>query len=865
MAGYDRIDDGSTYTPEQEQINLSAAGTHIIECPADTDIIGIDPNDLTKIITIAPFKLRTIITNNGISSVKSIILIPVGTDVANTIPAFSGGWLGVRDVDGGYEFFSKDKRDDFYLATECPIGRADRTETDISAIVSLPELGFGYGQDLYNLIAATGSSKHLSGGDLQAIPGGLTLKRLEGRWWRTFANRDENQRHKMTNTEHNPIASYEIHSASGNVDIPTQMEVGFIDNGTGGKIAINDNEWSFYLCYHWPRHTGVGYEGFQRSTRSFGSLHDAKSSMGQGIPEMHPALDAAVLTHIIYIKGNATDLNNPEQCDVQWVRKDNIGSSGDPLVGGLQQSGVIDWVGDELLTINADASKFDRAQFRIGSVNRATGLVKFVRTVAAQIEIPVTNLTTEPYTYYGYNIGTDSFVQQPTPMARPDLDNIIPIGRLWHRDKAKIDDAQTMPLVIETSHDYAGQLLAFGALKQSGLNLSANGANKKVNLSTGVLEVLGGTSTSRENISNAQPANKTPLTFTPVHRAITTHKVVFEPFSENPDYDKYDNGSGTLAILAQNNFGIHYFYIFAFRDTVDVFLIRGDESYATLIDAQTGLQQNPIPIPSDFKSGFPLSAVIAKRGTADLETAIADGDAVISSANRFGSFGAGGGGGIGGDNVEAGTDTGQMTYWDNVSGQWKAIAVDALSWDNINKRLGIGTASPATNAHLHEPSGGQAYIFFTNTGSTAGKGIEFGLFSNKSGGIWNRENAPVRFATNNVEGASLGADGNWKADNYTKSGSDAPAIKHKLLTGTTASAEGGTESVTHGLTGSKIISWCSKVKHIENEGIGHHNTSSEGYHFDDWHTDEEFKIHNVPLESYGILTKSFTIFVTYQE
>ncbi len=662
------IGDGSQLTGISGGDSTSSAlGTHIIEGPANTDIIEKDPGDATKIRTKAAFKLRTVVVTDGVATIQSIISIPAGVEVTNTIPPFSGGWLGVRDNGGTYEFFSKEERLDFDTATESPLGRADRTATDITAIVSLPELGFGYANTLYDFLASTGLSKRLSGGDLEAIPGTKTLKRHEGVWWRTFANRDENNPHKMTNTENNPVTSYEIHSSTGDVEILTEMEVGFIDDGAGGKTAIDPDEWSFYIAYHWARHTGVGFEGFQRSTRSFISLHEARALTGQGIPERHSALDAAVPTHIIFIKGDATDLDDSEQASIEWIRKDNLGSSGDPEVGALQQSGVIDWVGTNILTINVvDPTKFDRGEFRIGLVDRETG-VKFTRTVPAVTNITVNNLATDPYTYYGYNIDTDSGIQQSAPMVRTTLDNIIPIGRLWHRNKTVIDAAQTMPLVTETSHDYAGQLLAFGALKQSGLSLSADGANKKVDLSTGVLEVLGGTATSRNIINTAQPNSATPLSFTPVHRAVTTGNVVFEAVTDDPNYDVYDDGSGTLATLSSQNFGIHYFYIFPYVTTTDVFLIRGDESYSNLDDAQTGLQQNPIPIPSDFNNGFPFAAIIAKKGTTDLQAAITAGDAVIAPADRFGSFGAVGGGG-GGTTLwgKSGTDLSPAVAGDDI-------------------------------------------------------------------------------------------------------------------------------------------------------------------------------------------------------
>ncbi len=623
---------------EPSSYDLSSVGTHIIEGPADMDIIGIDPSNSTKIITIAPFKLLTIIATEGILSIQSILAIPVGVEVTNSLPAFSGHWIGVRDTGGAYEFFSTEKRLDFNTSLECPIGRADRSATDISAIVSLPELGFGYAQTLYDFLATTGS-KRLSGGDLQVVNSTKTLKRLEGNWWRTFAGKDENNPHKMLNTENNPVSSYEIHSSTGNVEVVSEMEVGFIDDGAGGKTAIAPNQWSFYLCYHWSRFEGVGFEGFQRSTRSFNSVHDAKSLKG-AVGDLHSALDAAVLTHIIYIKGDATDFGNPEQCDIEWVRKDSIGSSGDPVTGSLQQSGVLDWVETEgILRVGSSAHLFQIGGFSSGLVNRDLGLIKYVKSrVGSSFNNSLT--LTNPFTYVGYNIETDYIAKLETPMPRTSLNYLIPVGRIWHRDNTSIDLIQNMPLVAETNHDQAGQLLAFGALKQSGLIFSANGANKKINISAGILEVLGGTFDSRENINICDLPSVSNLSMTPIHRAVTTGNVVMETVTSDIDFDVYDDGSGTIAQLSSQQYGIHYFYIFPYKDTHDIFLIRGDESYSTLEDARNGLKNKPVPIPTNFKSGFSLAAIIAKKLTSDLQGAITAGDAIIISADRFGSFGA---------------------------------------------------------------------------------------------------------------------------------------------------------------------------------------------------------------------------------
>lgn len=65
----------------------------------------------------------------------------------------------------------------------------------------------------------------------------------------------------------------------------------------------------------------------------------------------------------------------------------------------------------------------------------------------------------------------------------------------------------------------------------------------------------------------------------------------------------------------------------------------------------------------------------------------------------------------------------------------------------------------------------------------------------------------------NIEVSSLTVNG------FTKLGSDAPAIKMKKLTGTTANTDGGFMYVAHGLDASKIISTTIEVHYGPSGGI----------------------------------------------
>ncbi len=421
------------------------------------------------------------------------------------------------------------------------------------------------------------------------------------------------------------------------VGTPATPATGVIKTGT--KTAIGADKWSIYKVFHFA---SSNFESAQRGKQTYDSLNEAQTRKGEEDTALNADNTNAAFTHVAYVKGDATDINNIEQ--VVFERADTqLSSSGDTLVGSLAQSGVIDWDGSEILTINGgDNTKFDVTEFRVGSVDRTDGIVRFVRTVPASTLNTLFGIATTPFTYVAYNISSDLIVSSGTPFTRSVIFNIIPLGRMWHRNNTIADIAQSLPLVNETSHDYAGQVLAFSALRQDSIVMTPNGANNSVDMAAFVLEVLGGTSTDRNLVDIAQPAGGTAFSFTPVHRAVTTAKVVFDTVVSVIDFTVFDDGSGTLAVLSTNNrFGIHYFYIVPFRDSFDVFLIRGDQEYNTIADAQAALIGRTITQFADFNGGMYYGAVIGQKIVTDLTSAVAAGDASIHTSDRFGAFGVG--------------------------------------------------------------------------------------------------------------------------------------------------------------------------------------------------------------------------------
>lgn len=50
--------------------------------------------------------------------------------------------------------------------------------------------------------------------------------------------------------------------------------------------------------------------------------------------------------------------------------------------------------------------------------------------------------------------------------------------------------------------------------------------------------------------------------------------------------------------------------------------------------------------------------------------------------------------------ISDGTAQGQMSFWDAALGKWVMTETSELFWDDVNKRLGIGTATPLEDLHI---------------------------------------------------------------------------------------------------------------------------------------------------------------------
>ncbi len=155
-------------------------------------------------------------------------------------------------------------------------------------------------------------------------------------------------------------------------------------------------------------------------------------------------------------------------------------------------------------------------------------------------------------------------------------------------------------------------------------------------------------------------------------------------------------------------------------------------------------------------------------------------------------------------------------------------------------------------------------------GSTSGEGISSKRTLN--GNRWGLD-----FYTNGANRLSITNSGNvgisttapttdLEVNGFTKLGSDAPAIKHKLLTGNTATTEGGLVSQAHGLSDAKIVSVTVLVVSLAaSQTHVPPGYPVVGLQYSFFVENGSVYIRNTAASSSAILNKPYKVFITYQE
>ncbi|GEM_PF-5428380 len=203
---------------------------------------------------------------------------------------------------------------------------------------------------------------------------------------------------------------------------------------------------------------------------------------------------------------------------------------------------------------------------------------------------------------------------------------------------------------------------------------------------------------------------------------------------------------------------------------------------------------------------------------------------------------------------------------------------------DIGGNVGIGTAGPQQNLSVNAAVNidqADANNGVANPGLTFGSASGEGIASKRTTGA---NQYGLDFYTNFTNRMTIGQWGNVgigtlspqsllhvagdvTADAYTKLGSDAPAIRMKKITGTTAASQGSTVTIPHGLVDAKILSVSVLVSWTGTGGwLEPGYKLTPGYEFY-WYGDNagNIKVANMAANSSSILSAPMVILITYEQ
>ena len=119
--------------------------------------------------------------------------------------------------------------------------------------------------------------------------------------------------------------------------------------------------------------------------------------------------------------------------------------------------------------------------------------------------------------------------------------------------------------------------------------------------------------------------------------------------------------------------------------------------------------------------------------------------------------------------------------------------------------------------------------------------------------------------TGNIGVGTTTASTKLEVNGFTKMGTDAPAIKVKKLTGTTAATEGESVAIPLGLVPSKILSVSVLVERDTNSYAAPSSSNIQGVQYNIIVDNNTIRIINILGNSRNILSKPFKVLITYEE
>ena len=352
------------------------------------------------------------------------------------------------------------------------------------------------------------------------------------------------------------------------------------------------------------------------------------------------------------------------------------------------------------LSINGNPALFDLA----AGTGTVVDNVAYPPTVTNVVwstftAVTVTGLATQQTTFIGLS-SAGAIIQQSVPFTLSQQRSIIVLGRLSHINFVAVDNVIASYQVSYTlGMELQGFLDLFGAVNLSGNQWSNNGANLQLTKTAGTSWSYGSNyATNRSLPSVTIDASATAASWLYVYRnpaSPTGFSVSAATTVVAPNF--YDDGTGTLAAVAVNNWTVQWIYLVP-DGVVPTYRIHyGQAVYATQAAAKAGVTSDPFSVAGALQDAVLCTRLIVQQGT----TALNGAGAQFISAGKFGSqFSSGGGGGAGGTITgTAGLVANRVILGADTSGNVikAALAVNIPASEVVENAAGVGIPAIAAN------------------------------------------------------------------------------------------------------------------------------------------------------------------------
>lgn len=334
---------------------------------------------------------------------------------------------------------------------------------------------------------------------------------------------------------------------------------------------------------------------------------------------------------------NTDTTEEPSEAATDW---DLLASKGDiqDLFSGM--SGTLK--GLEVTVNSLDATAFDISAGYGIIIKSSAGVEevtseRYIVRLEAQTTIPATRLASDYITFI--SIDETGTISQKGSITSSELREEIIVGALVHIENTDIESTYACGIsALKGSNNALDILCKLGAVNLEGNTYTPNGTNLSLDKSAGTTYRLGTNRLTDEKDPNITQDSQTTLC-----NLVRTYRDGSGGFSfantfTEIDPDNYDDGSGTLQAVPNNNFTIQRVYYYNTSDTTVV--AYGQNVYSNLSKALDSVASDSFVGHPHLVNGSLRAVIVVQQGVTDLN----DENAVrIIPASKFGDVSSSGG------------------------------------------------------------------------------------------------------------------------------------------------------------------------------------------------------------------------------